>query len=425
MLQSPGGERGEKSVKLQAMERRRQSFLVLAAAMAAAAVMAGPGWAGQQLSPSAVFTQTNTVPNFISIFHRNADGTLTAAGQVATGGAGKPVNNPPLALPYIQTTGEVALGGEGDDKHCLFAVNAGSNTVSSFTVNPSGIALADQQPSNGSRPVSLTSTQRGPNNLVLYVLNSDLNGTSIFDSTSGTASIQGYYVSQQCRLTPIPGSFHLTTTQASTPTAIAFNQQGTALSVVEPVTPAGGDIDIFPVDSSGVAGNPVVSPSAGTNPYGEAWDSHGHLTVTNWTFFSPPDGTVSSYRMTSDYKLVPISTVPAAGHPCWNVITKDDRFLYTTEPAGLVIGTPQILSYTIGHDGTLTPTGSGQTTPFNAVDEALSHDSRYLYVLNDGLLPFIPQSAISAFRIDQRTGQLTPIGQVDMPGNATSGLAAW
>ncbi len=418
---------------LQSIVRRWRAFLLPVAAIVVVFGMPGSARAddgdraddGEHQSPGWVFTQTNTVRNFVSVFRRSADGTLVGAGQVATGGAGRPVGNPPLGLPYLQTTGEVQLGGDGDEKRCLFAVNAGSNTVSSFLVRPDGIALADQKPSNGSRPVSLTSTQRGPNNLVLYVLNSDLNGTSIFDSTSGTASIQGFYVSGRCTLTPIPGSFHLTTSQASSPTAIAFNQRGTALSVVEPVTPAGGDINVFPVDSRGVAGSPVVSPSAGTNPYGEAWDSRGHLTVTNWTVADPPAGTVSSYRLTDDYRLVPISTVPAPGHPCWNVITKDDRFLYTTQPAGLVIGTPQILAYSIGHDGTLTPTGSGQTTRFNAVDEALSHNSNYLYVLNDGLLPFIPQSAITAFSIDRRTGQLTPIGEVLLPGNSTSGLAAW
>jgi 6-phosphogluconolactonase len=400
--------------------------VVLVSALAAAA-FAGPAAAdgGDGAGHGLVFTQTNTVPNFVSVFRRGADGRLVGSGNVATGGAGRPTGNPPLDLPYLQTTGEVHLGAAGGGKRCLFVVNAGSNTVSSFVVRPEGIALADQAPSNGSHPISLTSTQRGPNNMVLYVLNSDLSGTSIFNSVSGTASIQGFYVSGRCDLTPIAGSSRLTTSQASSPTAIAFNDRGTALSVVEPVTPAGGDIDIFPVDSRGVAGAPVVSPSAGTNPYGEAWDSRGHLTVTNWTVADPPAGTVSSYRLTDEYRLVPISTVPAPGHPCWNVITKDDRFLFTTQPAGLVIGTPQILSYAIGRDGSLTPTGSGATTRFNAVDEALSHDSDYLYVLNDGLLPFIPQSAITGFSVDRRTGELRQIDEVLLPGNATSGLAAW
>jgi len=35
------------------------------------------------------------------------------------------------------------------------------------------------------------------------------------------------------------------------------------------------------------------------------------------------------------------------------------------------------------------------------------------------------QSAISEFAVDHKTGQLTPIGEVDLPGNATSGVAAW
>ena len=151
----------------------------------------------------------------------------------------------------------------------------------------------------------------------------------------------------------------------------------------------------------------------------------GNLTVTNWFFVNPFGGTVSSYRLAKDYKLIPINTVPAPGHPCWNVTTDNDKFLYTTQPAGLVIGTPQIAVFAIGHDGTLTPTGTGQTTPYNAVDEALSQESRYLYVVDDGIVLFIPQSAISEFAIDPETGQLTLIGEVDLPGNATSGLAAW
>ena len=131
-----------------------------------------------------------------------------------------------------------------------------------------------------------------------------------------------------------------------------------------------------------------------------AWrrDGRGNLTVTNWNFVNPFGGTVSSYRLAKDDKLIPISTVPAPGHPCWNVITDNDELLYTTQPAGLVIGTPQIAVFAIGHDGTLRPRVRGRPRAYNAVDEALSHDSRYLYVLNDGLLPFIPQSAISEFR---------------------------
>ena len=409
---------------------RLRPFVLVVAALALLAV-AAPAYAGQPLVPGAVFTETNTVPNYVKVFNQNADGTLVAAGQVATGGDGKPTNNAPLGLPYIQTNYEVVFGASGGGNRCLFVVNAGSNTVSSFFVRSSGLTLVDQEPSQGSRPVSLTTAQQGPNRRVLYVLNSDLNAPDVFSATSGSASIQGYYVSEKCALTAIPGSHQLTTSQISVPTTIAFNAPGDALAVAEPNTAGGalpgGDIDVFPVNTQGVAGPPVVtvSPPDAPNPYGMAWVGRRTLTVTNWFFVNPFGGTVSSYRLAKDYKLVPINTVPAPGHPCWNVITGDDKFLFTTQPAGLVIGTPQILGFAIGDDGTLTATGTGQTTSYNAVDEALSHDDRYLYVLNDGLLPFIPQSAISEFAINQNTGQLTPIGQVDLPGNATSGLAAW
>ena len=240
-----------------------------------------------------------------------------------------------------------------------------------------------------------------------------------------SASIQGYYVSRGCRLTEIAGSFHPTTSPTSIPTQISFNQRGTVLSVVEPFTAADGDIDIFPVDHRGVAGNPVVSPSTGHNPYGEAWDSHDHLTVTNQYLVNPPAGTVSSYRLEHNNTLTPISQAPAPGHPCWNQITNNDKFLYTTQPAGPIVGEHSIDIFRIGHHGTLTPAGPGQNTMYNAVDEALSHDSHYLYVLSDGLLPFVPFSAINEYSIDSDTGQLTPIGVIQLPNNATSGLAGW
>ena len=413
------------------MLRRWRLLLVLAVGLAPVLVTAGPAIAVQPLAPGAVFTETNTAPNYVKMFNRSADGTLALVGQVATGGDGQPAGNVPLDLPYLQTSYEVVLGADGAGRQCLFAVNAGSDTISSFAVQPNGLALVDQESSNGSHPVSITSSRHGSGNLVLYVLNSDLNTPDVFSATSGSASIQGFSVSAGCSLTTIPGSHHLTTSQTSVPTAIAFNPSGTALAVAEPNTAGGGqpggDIDVFPVNARGVAGNPVVtvSPAGAPNPYGLAWDGRGHLTVTNWFFVNPFGGTVSSYRLASDYSLVPINTLPAPGHPCWNAITKNDRFLFTTQPAGLVIGTPQILGFAIGKDGTLTPTGTGQTTPFNAVDIAISHDGRYLYVLSDGLLPFVTASAISEFSIDQQTGELTWVGEVDLPGNTTSGIAVW
>ena len=96
----------------------------------------------------AVYVQTNTAPNnYVMVFNRNHNGTLTAAGQVATGGVGKPAGNPPLGIPFLDTAGSVTLSHNG---RFLFVVNAGDNTVSSFRVGPHGLQLADVEPSLGS-----------------------------------------------------------------------------------------------------------------------------------------------------------------------------------------------------------------------------------------------------------------------------------
>ena len=77
-------------------------------------------------------------------------------------------------------------------------------------------------------------------------------------------------------------------------------------------------------------------------------------------------------------------------------------------------------------DGTLTQV-DGKPTEHNATGNALSHDSKFLYVLSNQLFPpFPPVSAINKFRLHKETGVMTPIGVIDgLPGNTLSGLAAW
>jgi 6-phosphogluconolactonase (cycloisomerase 2 family) len=416
---------------LQSIMRRRRSLLALGVVLVASVGAAGPAQAArndQPLAPGAVFTQTNTVPNKVAVFQRGADGKLVAAGEVLTGGNGQPVGNPPFDLPFADSAGNVELASDGDSRRCLFVTNIGSSTVSSFRVQPDGIELADWAPTGGSRPVSLTSNRRGPLSLLLYVLNSDFSG----------ASIQGYFVSVNCALTPIPGSHRPTADQAGLPAQIAFNSRGTVLSVTQRISAGGhGDLNVFPVDGNGVAGAAVASPSSGVNPYGQAWTKHDQLTISNANAGAQPASSVSSYQLMENNTLVPIAPaeVPSPGLACWNVITDNGKFLYVTNPSGPllppVFGGASITTYTIGRDGSLASAGpgvnvSGSPFPLNAIDEALSANSQYLYVLANQMIPFAgPLSTINQYSIDQRTGGLTFIGAVEMPRNSTSGLAAW
>ena len=412
---------------------RWRSLVALGAGLVAVVGMAGPASAApndQALTPGAVFTQTNTAPNYVAVFNRGADGKLVAAGQVATGGNGQPAGNPPFGLPFADSAGNVELASDGDSRSCLFVTNIASNTVSSFRVGSDGIELADQRPTGGSRPVSLTSNRRGPLSLLLYVLNADVSA----------ASIQGYFVSVNCALTPIAGSHQLTTAQAGLPAQIAFNSRGTVLAVSQRISAGGhGDFNVFPVDGNGVAGAAIASPSSGANPYGLAWTKHDQLTVSNANVPGAASS-VSSYQLTESNTLVPVgpAEVPSPGLACWNVITDNGKFLYITNPAGpFVPGGTSITAYTIGQDGSLAsagpgvnvpavPVAPGVSLPLNAIDEALSVNSQYLYVLANQMIPFAgPLSTINQYSIDQRTGGLTFVGAVEMPRNSTSGLAAW
>src|SRR6202046_3540324 len=78
----------------------------------------------------AVFVQTdNTAGNQIVAYHRNADGTLTAAGTYATGGLGGVLNG--SAVDHLASQGSLTYDAA---QNPLYAVNAGSNTVSVFSV---------------------------------------------------------------------------------------------------------------------------------------------------------------------------------------------------------------------------------------------------------------------------------------------------
>ena len=119
----------------------------------------------------------------------------------------------------------------------LFAVNAGSNTISAFHVAANGsLTLAGQTSSDGVFPFSLT--MHGNE---LYVLNTD------------SASIAGFTFNSAGALTPIPGSIQKLTSDAMPGLSrqIGFDNTGKVL-IVTLLMPS--EIDTFAVGASGAAG---------------------------------------------------------------------------------------------------------------------------------------------------------------------------
>src|SRR3989441_6951381 len=253
--------------------------------------------------PRAVYTLTNQVAgNSVAVFTRAADGTLSAAGSVATGGTGTGAG--------LGSQGALALS---DDGRWLFAVNAGSNDVSVFDVGPVGLALASRTASGGTLPISLTLHGH-----VLYVPNA-----------GGTGNISGFTVGSGGALTPIAGATLAPSGSSGGPAELQFSPDGSRLVVTEKTT---NRLDVYAVDANGVASGPTTTASARGTPVGFAFGHRHDL------FVSEAAGSASSYVLDASGNVTLVSGAVSThrGAPCWAVVTADGRFGFTGNGAGSV-----------------------------------------------------------------------------------------
>ena len=151
----------------------------MALAVTAIAAFAGSASAsiGGPFSPGAdhvVFVQNNsTTGNQVFAYDRAPNGTLSLAGTYATGGVGGVLAG--SVVDHLASQGSLTY----DRRHgLLYAVNAGSNSVSVFAVIHDRLYLRQILPSGGSFPVSVA-----VHNDLVYVLNARNGG-----------SVQGYRV---------------------------------------------------------------------------------------------------------------------------------------------------------------------------------------------------------------------------------------
>ena len=208
----------------------------------------------------AVYVLTNQVNNAVAAFQRAADGSLTAAGEFSTGGAGDPV-----AIPPDPPTDPLASQGAlifGPGNQFLFAVNAGSNQISVLSVQRASLDLVDVVDSGGVRPISVTVHEN-----LLYVLNE-----------GGTPNITGFEIADDGTLTPLASSTQpLIGGTAADPAQVSFNGDGTLLVVTEKL---GNRLDTYVVDANGIAGAPMDNPSSGMTPFGFSFNNNDFLVVS-------------------------------------------------------------------------------------------------------------------------------------------------
>ena len=340
-----------------------------------------------------VYTMTNGVAsNAIVAFRRAADGSLTPLGETATGGFGTGGTIDPLASQY-------ALVLSHDDEHrLLFAVNAGSNDVTSFRVDDESgaIRVADRAPSGGVKPVSVAVHDR-----LVYVLN------------AGDNSVAGFRVASSGKLVPLPRAHATLATGTTLPAAIRFTTDGRSLIVTERGSTA---IEVFPVLRNGRLGEPHVTTSNGAGPFGFDVTPRNQVLVSE-AAGAAPNGAVSSYSLIGTALRSITRSLDVGGRAtCWLIATTDGRFAFTANAASATV-----TGFRVAPNGTLSAVGGVSTgagsTP---LDLDVAGSNRFVYVLQGG------DGNVGGFAVSE-SGSLTSLGSVHAGAGAggLQGLAAF
>jgi 6-phosphogluconolactonase (cycloisomerase 2 family) len=371
---------------------RKATRRVAGAAGAALAVgltsRTGVAWA-DNLHAGAVYTLTNAPGgNAVAIFYRAADGTLSPGGTVATGGAGTGSG--------LGSQGALALSHSGQ---WLYAVNAGSNSISVLRVTNTGLKVVQVVPSGGALPISLTVYDH-----LLYALNA-----------GGAGNIAGFVVQPNGTLAPLAGSTRGLGGPATGPAQVSFTPDGTALVVTEKSANA---IVTYAVSGDGLAGQPVSHPSSGAVPFGFDF-ARDTLVVSEAAGGAGGHSAVSSYAVsrTGGLQTVSPSVPDFQNAACWLVATENGRYAYTANAAS-----DSISGYHVDADGRLTLLTAGGLTAYTGAgshptDMALTNGSRYLYVLGAAT------GRIVGFAVNP-DGSLTPLGSAAGIPTSAAGLAA-
>jgi 6-phosphogluconolactonase (cycloisomerase 2 family) len=329
---------------------------------------------------------------------------LERVGLIDTGGLGGTVGlaglAPGTSIPTTDTVGqtsEIVTGSPNDalasqdalliseSGRCLFAVNAGSNTITSFAIRNEGNFLdrAGIYPSGGDFPLSIS--QRGN---VVYVLNG-----------GGEGNIVGFrYSDRLCTLGELTGTTRSLKNADFNPPSLWFSPAQVS------ITPNGKGVIVTVKGTQAIhywklstLGFPseeqVINGSHGPVPFSFDFDGNGNLVVgeafgAGSVVPSPFTGAVSTYSINDDdgtLSLISASVPNSQTATCW--LRYSNGVIYTSNNDG---PTPSISTFKIDKDGGVTLIESvaadAQEGIDRPVDITLSDDGAFLYVLNTGTL---------------------------------------
>jgi 6-phosphogluconolactonase len=341
----------------------------LVGAAAALALLAVP--AAAMADPGSLYTQTNDpAGNVVQAFSRGAHGALTPVGTFPTGGAGL------ASLGGRQ--GAVELS---DDESTVYAVNAGSNSVSSFRVRRGGLSQATVTASGGIAPDSVDERSGR-----VYVLNS-----------GGTPNVTAFRARHDGSLDEI-GSQDLPGALGAAQVSVA--PDGGSLVVSERLS---NRLETLPLDRAGRPGAPVITTSNGAVPFGFAFGRHGDLVVSE-----AGASTVSSYRLAGGALSSVTASLPVGfGAACWVAVSPNGRFAYTGNASGSISG------FAVARDGSLRAIGTTLTASPRDLD--FSRNGRFLYAVS-------PTGRVTGYRVGS-DGSLEQVTSVPAAAGITGAAA--
>jgi 6-phosphogluconolactonase (cycloisomerase 2 family) len=352
-----------------------------------------PGTAGA--APPTVYVQTdNPAGNQVIALAQRPDGQLSREEVVSTGGLGGIEAATPAGFGGLASQGSLTYD---PGHHLLFAVNAGSDTISVLSVAGSHVRLDQVLSSGGEFPNSIAVH----GNLV-YVANA-----------GGAGSVSGFWIVGQ-HVVPIPGSIRSLGLDSTNPPnfhdgpgQVTFSPNGSELLVTTKLST--NSIDVFGVGPSGYLSTaPAVTADDSNGPFSLTFTPSGQLAVAEvapsalHTFAFGPHGTLTSLSAS-----VPDGQVAQ----CW--VIGADGFYYAANT-----GSANLSEYTVAADGTpslVTPVAA-MTTGDGPEDLATSADGKYLYDEVGAA------GAVDEFRINS-DGSLSPIGSVPGLGAGIEGIA--
>jgi 6-phosphogluconolactonase (cycloisomerase 2 family) len=340
-----------------------------------------------------VFVQTNELNgNQVVVFEQNDDGSLEREDTYATGGRGGAAA-PGTESDRLASQGSLVY----DEPHrLLFAVNAGSDSVSVFRVRGESLKLTDVDPSGGDFPASVA-----VHGDLVYVLNAGNEGR-----------VQGFRVDGN-HLNSLPGSSRslgLANTDPpnflTSPGQVGFTPDGRKLIVTTKASKS--TIEVFDVGRDGrLSASSVSNPSATPVPFAFTFDPSGRLV-------SGEAGTssVTTYTIQADGHLTsPQSQTDGQVALCW--IVRVGGFYYVSNTAS-----DNVSGFTIdpsGRPSLVTPTGVVATTPAGPIDMAASGEFLYVQTGTAG--------TVEEFRVESN-GLLTRLGSVTGLPPGMEGIAA-